>query len=63
MSKLKWRLEVYDSTSKYFPHVADEMECFFTLGDIWNHLGFKLPKQRCGYSGIKGKTIYNVVKI
>ena len=56
MAGLKWRLEItdikeYQRTEEKF-HCTD-VQCFFTLSDVWEFLGFRLKKERCGYAGIK----------
>ena len=56
---MKWRLEVVNwSDIKAGRYDGDRFANtyiynFLTLQDVWNYLGFKLKKQRFGYSGIK----------
>lgn len=63
---LTWHLEIFDheiyEKTKYEP-LATTVENFFTLQDVWNFLGFRLKKQRCGYSGLKGNIEYRVWRI
>ena len=69
MTRLTWHLEIIDwqaiKQDKYGGDVScnTRVENFFTLSDVWEYLGFKLKKQRCGYSGIKGDTEYRLVKL
>lgn len=64
--KLTWKLEKtdlkeYEKTKEFF-HCTD-IQTFFTLSDVWNFLGFRLKKERCGYSGIKNNFLYTVTRI
>lgn len=63
---MKWRLEItdikkYNEIKDFF--VCTDVQCFFTLQDVWNYLGFRLKKERCGYAGIKGDLYYCLTRI
>ena len=63
---MKWRLEItdieeYNKTQEFF-HCTD-VHCFSTLQDVWNFLGFKLKKERCGYAGINGNFNYCLTRM
>lgn len=65
MGGLRWRLEIMDieefeRTGERFH--CTEVQCFFTLSDVWNFLGFRLKKERCGYSGIKNGFFYCLMR-
>lgn len=63
-----WRLETRDWASikakKYGGDVYlnTYIDKYFSLEDVWQTLGFKLKKQRYGYSGIKGDMEYILVR-
>ena len=38
------------------------IEKFTTLKEVWDFLGFKLIKQRFGYSGIRNNIEYRLIK-
>lgn len=63
---MKWRLEVtnineYNKTKEFF-HCTD-VYCFFTLCEVWDFLGFRLKKERCGYAGMKGNSYYCLTRL
>ena len=64
MTGLKWRLEVINlndiEAKKYGGDrfLNTEVENFFTLSEVWTFLGFKLHKERCGYSGMRNNIEY-----
>ena len=63
---LKWRLDVIDTnklqeTSDTVISTID-VQTFFTLSDVWEHLGCKLKRERCGYAGTKGNLFYVVTR-
>lgn len=64
MSGLKWHLEVINwndiEAKKYNGDrfLNTKIENFFNLSEVWEFLGFKLKKQRNGYSGIKNGIEY-----
>jgi hypothetical protein len=63
---MKWRLEIidideYNRTKEIF-HCTD-VHCFFALQDVWNYLGFRLKKERCGYAGTKGNNYYCLMRM
>lgn len=68
MSGLKWHLEVINwsdvENKKYGGDVFlnTTVENFFTLDEVWNFIGFRLKKQRCGYSGIRNNVEYRLTK-
>lgn len=66
MTKLSWRLAITDldewERTKEYYHCT-KVECFFTLKDVWEYLGFKLKKERNGYAGIKGNTNYCLTRM
>ena len=52
----KWKLTI--------EHFSDKRIMFFTkLSNVWEYLGFKLKKERCGYAGIMNNTEYIVERI
>ena len=63
---MKWRLEITDIEKFNAIHdffVCTDVQCFFTLQDVWNFLGFKLKKERCRYAGIKGNKYYCLTRM
>ena len=64
MTRLSWHLEIinHDGIEKGLfggdRLLNTTIENFFTLQDVWSFLGFRLKKQRFGYSGIKGNKEY-----
>ena len=63
---MKWRLEItdiaeYNKTKEFF-HCTD-VHCFFALSDVWDFLGFRLKKERCGSAGIKGGSYYCLTRL
>ena len=63
-----WRLERRDWASikakKYGGdiYLNTYTDKYFSLEDVWQALGFRLKKQRFGYSGIKGDMEYILVR-
>lgn len=61
---LAWHLEIInwsDIAAKKFggdKFCNTSIENFFSLSDVWEFLGFKLKKQRTGYSGIRNNIEY-----
>lgn len=65
---LTWHLEIRrwnEMKEKHLPDIvlATDIENFFRLEDVWQFLGFKLPKQRCGYAGIRNDVEYIVTRL
>lgn len=44
-------------------HCNTYVETFFGLDAVWQKLGFKLKKQRFGYSGLKNDIEYVLVRM
>ena len=65
---LTWHLEMIDwndiESKKYGGDIFcnTTVENFFTLADAWNFLGFRLNKQRCGYSGMRNNIEYRLTR-
>ena len=57
----KWKLTI--TQWKNHQQYKDTIKYFKTLKDVWNYLGFKLKRQRCGYSGMMGDTEYVLLKV
>ena len=63
---LKWHLEIINwndiESGKYNGDIIlnTNIENFFTLSDVWNFLGFRLKKQRAGYSGLRNNIEYRL---
>lgn len=68
-SRLTWHLEEIrwnDIKSKKFGgdiFLNTYVENFFTLEDVWSYLGFRLKKQRNGYSSIRNNVEYRLTRI
>lgn len=68
MSGLKWHLETInwnDVEAKKFGGdviLNTAIDNFFTLADAWKHIGFRLPKQRCGYAGMRNNIEYRLTR-
>ncbi len=66
---LKWRLEttnwddIRNGKYKGDRFLNTQVDCFFTLDDVWKHIGGRLKKQRFGYSGIKGNIEYTLTRV
>lgn len=65
-SRLKYKLEITDiaewqRTNELY-HCTDVF-CFFTLGEVWDHIGGKLKRERCGWSGIRGNEMYTLTRL
>ena len=69
MTRLSWHLEIVHwddiKTKKYGGDrfCNTEIENFFTLGEVWKFLGFRLKKERCGYAGIRNNTEYILTRM
>lgn len=57
----KWKLTI--TQWKNHQQYKDTIKYFKTLNDVWNYLGFKLKRQRCGYSGMFGNTEYVLLRV
>jgi hypothetical protein len=68
-TRLTWHLEIIDwdaiNKKKYggIVFLNTYIENFFTLQDVWDYLGFKLKKQRFGYSGLKNNKEYRLTRM
>lgn len=57
----KWKLITYEySNNVRYKHTIHH---FKTLNDVWNWLGFKLKRERNGYSGMIGNKEYTLTRI
>jgi len=61
MHKTKWKLTIREWDGQNI--VKERGIYYLKLKDVWNDLGFKLKKERCGYAGMVGNTEYTVVKM
>lgn len=65
---MKWHLEIinwYDIQNKKYGgdiFCNTQVENFFTLNDVWEFLGFKLKRERNGYSGLKNDIEYRLTR-
>lgn len=65
---LVWHLEVIDwdaiRNKKYGGDIIcnTKVDNFFTLAEAFEFIGFRLPKQRNGYSGLRGSKEYRLTK-
>lgn len=63
-----WRLETRDwagvKAKKYGGDIFlnTYIDKFFSLEEVWQKLGFKLKKARCGYVGMKDNMEYILVR-
>lgn len=63
-STLNWHLEIINWNDIELKKFGGDIFCnthienFFTLAEVWNFLGFRLKKQRNGYSGIRNNIEY-----
>ena len=69
MTVFKWHLRIINwndiQANKYGGDVYCNtyIEKFIALDDVWDFLGFKLKKQRTGYSGIKDNIEYVLTRV
>lgn len=65
---LKWHLEAINWNDINAKKYGGDIFCnttiinFFTLEEAWKFLGFRLKKQRVGYSGIRNNVEYVLTK-
>jgi len=68
MSGLKWHLETINwndiEQKKYNGDIFlnTQVDNFFSLSEVWDHLGFKLHKQRNGYLSLKNGIEYRLTR-
>ena len=68
-AKLTWHLEMVDWSAIERGDFGGDHFCntkvenFFTLSDVWAFLGFKLKRQRCGYSGMRNNVEYVLLRL
>jgi len=69
MTVFKWHLRITNwndiQAKKYGGDIYcnTRIEWFITLDDVWDFLGFKLKKQKTGYSGIKDNVEYVLTRV
>ena len=66
---LTWHLEVINWDDVRNKKYGGDIICnttvdnFFTLADAFKAIGFRLPKQRFGYSGLRGNKEYRLTRL
>ena len=69
MTRLQWHLSIINwndiKNKKYGGDIFcnTKIENFFTLSEVWDFLGFKLKKERCGYAGMRNNTEYILTRM
>lgn len=64
-----WHLEIIDwNAIKRGDYGGDiccntSIEWFWTLSDVWDYIGGRLKKERCGYAGIRNGIEYRLTRL